>query len=354
MAEIDIFLNRIPEWFRTEGPDSDIVTSSRIRVARNFKGLAYTPRLTLAEQDSVLTKVEEALSDYKAVSAVHFFRYQKLEDIDKQFLAERHLVSLEHIGDKGHKAAAISDDEKMSTMILEEDHLRLQAFESGFNLVKAWRIISALDDHLQKKIEFAFDSKLGFLTACPTNVGTGLRASCMVHIPALVLTKQIHKVVQALTKLNLATRGLYGEGTQAIGDYFQFSNQMTLGQNEEEIIQNLESVIRQVIDHEREARQHMLEKKKGKFEDQIWRALGVLKSARIISSSEATQYLSMVHLGLNTGVLKGPLNRMDLNMLFELIQPAHLQKMAQTTLNASERDLRRAEIIRDRLTKLSL
>ncbi len=354
MKGIDQFLNRIPEWYHSEGPDSDIVISSRIRIARNLKNYVYTTRLPEAEQDQILDKVEASIAQAPTVSNAHYFRYKDLSELDRQFLIERHLVSIEHAGEKGRKAVAINSSEKISIMVLEEDHLRIQAFESGFNLAKAWEVIDQLDDELEADLDYAFDPRLGYLTACPTNVGTGLRASCMVHIPAMVLTKQIHKVIQALTKLNLATRGLYGEGTQAIGDYFQFSNQMTLGQNESEIIQNLESVIRQVISHEREARQHMMEKKKGKFEDQIWRALGILKASRIISSTEATQYLSMVQLGVNVGLLPSQLGREDLNMLFGLIQPAHLQKMAGTTLNASERDSRRAEIIRERLAKISL
>lgn len=354
MKGIDQFLNRVPEWYRSDGPDSDIVISSRIRIARNLKNYVYTTRLAETDQDRILDKVEAAMGQAPTLSGAQFLRYKTLTELDRQFLVERHLVSIEHAGEKGRKAAVINPSEKISIMVLEEDHLRIQAFESGFNLGKAWEVIDRLDDELEFNLEYSFDPRLGYLTACPTNVGTGLRASCMVHIPAMVLTKQIHKVIQALTKLNLATRGLYGEGTQAIGDYFQFSNQMTLGQNESEIIQNLESVIRQVVSHEREARQHMMEKKTGKFEDQIWRALGILKSSRIISSTEATQYLSMVQLGVNLGLLPNPLGRDDLNMLFGLIQPAHLQKMAGTTLNASERDSRRAEIIRERLAKLSL
>ena len=203
-------------------------------------------------------------------------------------------------------------------------------------------------------MQFSFDPVLGYLTACPTNVGTGMRASCMLHLPSLVLTKQVHKVLQALSKLNLAARGLYGEGTQATGNFFQISNQMTLGQPEEEMIDNLVSVIRQIIEHEKEAQVYLKEQKQQKFLDQVWRALGTLKSARIISSVEAMQLLSLTQLGIQTGVIQSQISRQDLFALFLLIQPAHLQKLAGKPLSSAERDLYRADLVRERLRKLSL
>jgi protein arginine kinase len=220
--------------------------------------------------------------------------------------------------------------------------------------VEAWRIAEEIDSELEKELDYAFDANLGYLTACPTNVGTGIRASCMLHLPSLVLTKQVHKVLQALSKLNLAVRGLYGEGTQASGNFFQFSNQITLGQPEEEIISNLEGVIRQVITHEREAREYLKKKRKAKMEDQIWRALAALKAARMMSSSEAIQLLSLVQVGIDVGVLEGQVSHTDLNQLFLLIQPAHLQKMNGKELGATERDARRAARIREYFGKVVL
>ena len=355
MSEVDLFVRQPAEWLRATGPESDIVVSSRLRLARNLAGLPFLLKLKADQQEEIVDTVEEAVGKIISLKEAHYFRYHQLTDLDRQFLLERHLISREHAaGEKGEKAVAITGNEVVSLMVLEEDHLRLQAFQSGFNLVETWRIINQIDNELEKNLDFSFHPSLGYLTACPTNVGTGLRASCMLHLPSLVLTKQVHKVLQALSKLNLAVRGLYGEGTQATGNFFQFSNQRTLGQKEEEIIDNLGSVIRQVIDHEKEARQYLAEKRKAKFEDQIWRALGTLKSARVISSSEATQLLSLVQLGILVGLVPADLTRQDLNSLFLLIQPAHLQKLSGNTLNASERDIRRANLIRERLEKVAL
>ena len=283
-----------------------------------------------------------------------FISSASLPELDRQFLQERHLVSRELYLEEGKNAVVITPDEMVSLMVIEEDHLRLQVFQSGLNLVETWRIADEIDTELEKELDFAFDGTLGYLTACPTNVGSGLRASCMLHLPSLVLTKQVHKVLQALSKLNLAVRGLYGEGTEASGNFFQFSNQITLGQPEEEIISNLEGVIRQVITHEREAREYLKKKRKSKMEDQIWRALAVLKAARMISSSEAIQLLSLVQVGIDVGVLEGQVSHTDLNQLFLLIQPAHLQKMTGKVLGATERDARRAARIREYFAKVIL
>ena len=353
MSEMDAFVHQPAEWLRATGPDSDIVVSSRMRLARNLSGYPFLQKLTPEQEEEAVDAVEAAIKKSDRMKDAFYFRYGSMTELDRQFLLERHLISREHAGEKGEKAVAITADEVVSLMVLEEDHIRLQAFQSGFNLLEAWRIINQVDDEIEKNLNFSFSPTLGYLTACPTNVGTGLRASCMLHLPSLVLTKQVHKVLQALAKLNIAARGLYGEGTQAVGNFFQFSNQLTLGQREEEILENLESVIRQVIDHEKEARDYLRDKRKSKFEDQIWRALGSLKSARVISSSEATQLLSLVQLGLHMGLLDSNLTRQDLNSLLLLIQPAHLQKLTGKALNSSERDIRRAELIREKLAKVT-
>ena len=354
MSELDAFIHQPAEWLRASGPESDIVVSSRLRLARNLPGYPFFQKLSSEQQEEIIDVIEEAIRKNDCTKDALYLRFNHLNDIDRQFLLERHLISREHAGEKGEKAVAVTSNEVVSIMVIEEDHLRLQAFQSGFNLVEAWRIINQIDDGLEKNLNYSFSPDLGYLTACPTNVGTGLRASCMLHLPSLVLTKQVHKVLQALAKLNLAARGLYGEGTQAAGNFFQFSNQMTLGQPETEIIDNLDTVIRQVIEHEKEAREYLREKRKAKFEDQIWRALGALKSARVISSSEATQLLSLLQLGVHMGLLNTNLSRQELNWLFLLIQPAHLQKLTGKTLNSSERDIRRADLIRERLGKITL
>lgn len=354
MSEIDFLLNQTTEWLRGTGPDSDIVISSRLRLARNLSGYPFLSKLNNEQEEEIVDQFEEALKQAPTTKTALYVRYNHLTDLDRQFLLERHLISREHASEKGEKAVAVTTNEVVSIMVLEEDHLRLQTFQSGLNLLEAWRIIDAVDTELEKKLSYSYHKDLGYLTACPTNVGTGLRASCMLHLPSLVMTKQVHKVLQALAKLNLAARGLYGEGTQAIGNFFQFSNQMTLGQREDEIIDNLVSVIRQVIEHEKEAREYLRAKRKSKFEDQIWRGLGTLKSARLISSQEAMQLISLVHLGIQMGLFGQDMSQKDLNSLFLLIQPAHLQKLTGKNLNSSDRDVRRADLMREKLSKITL
>ncbi|MDP3919677.1 MAG: protein arginine kinase [Candidatus Omnitrophota bacterium] len=354
MSQVDVFINQTAEWLRAAGPDSDIVVSSRLRLARNISGFPFLQKMSVPQQQEVVEKVKVATETCVGLKEAYYLRSTDLSELDRQFLVERHLISREHATEGGSKAVAITPDEVVSLMILEEDHLRLQTFQSGFSLGEAWKIIDVIDNELEAELDFSFNPNLGYLTACPTNVGTGLRASCMLHLPSLVLTKQVHKVLQALTKLNFAARGLYGEGTQATGNFFQFSNQITLGQREEEMIDNLERVIRQVIAHEKEARQFLRSKRKVKFEDQIWRAVGTLKSSRIISSSEATQLLSLVELGIDMDLVKSSLTQQEWSGLFLLIQPAHLQKINKKKLNSSERDICRADLIRERLKKITL
>jgi len=341
------------EWLRGTGPESDIVLSSRIRLARNLTGYAFSERLEPTEQQHLIEEVEQAVLGASLLKDSYFFDYKDLKDLDRQFLLERHLISREHAGEKGDKALAVARNEVVSIMILEEDHLRSQVFQSGLNLVEAWRLMDQVDTALEARIAYSFHPTLGYLTAFPTNVGTGLRASCMLHLAGLMMTKQVNKVLQALSKLNLAVRGFFGEGTQASGNFFQFSNQMTLGQQEGEIVDGLERVMRQVIEHEKEARNHLLEKRRGKLEDQIWRAVGTLKSARLMSSSEALGLLSLTRLGVDLGFVAN-LSKANLNALFLFTQPAHLQKLHGADLNTSDRDQKRAELLRTRLKDVQL
>ena len=354
MSEIDCFIDQPVNWLRATGPESDVVISSRLRLARNLAAYPFLTRLAGEQRDAIIQEVKEVVQASTFLKKAYYIPSTELLELDRQFLLERHLVSRELFLEEGKSAVAITPDEMVSLMVIEEDHLRLQTFQSGLNLVEAWRIADEIDSELEKELDYAFDASLGYLTACPTNVGTGIRASCMLHLPSLVLTKQVHKVLQALSKLNLAVRGLYGEGTQASGNFFQFSNQITLGQPEEEIISNLEGVIRQVITHEREAREYLKKKRKSKMEDQIWRALAALKAARLMSSSEAIQLLSLVQVGIDVGFLEGQVTHTDLNQLFLLIQPAHLQKTNGRELGSTERDARRATRIREYFSKVLL
>jgi len=354
MTPLDSLVGKASEWSLATGPLSDVVVSSRVRLARNLAGYPFYEKLKPEERVRIVKAIESVLSKGQSLKNTIFLNLEKMSEIDLQFLVERHLISREHAGLKEGGAVALSPNEEISVMVLEEDHLRLQAFASGLDLSRVWKTIDAVDDEIETTVDYAFSTTLGYLTACPTNVGTGLRASCMLHLPGLVLTKQVHKVLQALAKLNLAARGLYGEGTQATGNLFQFSNQMTLGQKEEEILDNLERVIRQVVEHEREARTHLLAKSRAKFEDQIWRSIGILKAARVMASNEATQHMSLLQLGIHTAMIKTALTQSDLNGLFLFIQPAHLQKMKGKALGATERDEARAELIREKLKDVML
>jgi protein arginine kinase len=350
---LSYFLTSTCEWLRGSGPESEIVLSSRIRIARNIKAFPFAGKLSVPEQKALIGQVAKAVADAPIFRHSYFLDYSNLKIIDRQFLVERHLVSREHANSKGNRAVLITKNEVVSIMILEEDHLRAQVIQSGLNLVDAWRLVNKVESALEAKLPFSFHPNLGYLTACPTNVGTGLRSSCMLHLAGLVMTKQVNKVLQALSKLNLAARGFFGEGTQASGNFFQFSNQMTLGQNEEEIINDLERVIKQMIEHEREARNHLLGKRRAKLEDQVWRAVGALKSARVISSSEAMSLLSLARLGVDIGFVKN-LSKSNLNALFLFMQPAHLQKLTESNLDSSERDQKRAELLRTRLKDVEL
>jgi protein arginine kinase len=233
-------------------------------------------------------------------------------------------------------------------MLNEEDHIRMQVMQSGFNLFEAWAIINRIDDCLMNELPFAFSPEWGFLTACPTNVGTGMRGSVMLHLPALVMTRQVDRVLAAIAKLSFTTRGLYGEGTQASGNFFQISNQVSLGQNEEDIMEGINGLIRQIIEQEHNARQALLTREKAALEDRISRSFGILKSARIITSQETIELLSMVRLGLDLGMITD-IDRSVVNELFIITQPAHLQKLEEKKLSSPERDVKRAEIIRSKL-----
>jgi len=346
--KLNDLLNQESEWLKETGPNSDIVISSRIRLARNLERLSFSHWADEKEQQEVLNQVESAINTSNYLKGSLILRMRDLSNIDKQFLVERHLISREHAAEPDHKGVVISDREIVSIMINEEDHLRFQVLQSGFNLQEAKSLIDRIESELEPHLNFAFSSNWGYLTACPTNVGTGMRASVMLHLPALVMTSQITKVLQAIAKLSLTTRGLFGEGTEARGNFFQISNQISLGRLEVELIDNIERVIRQVIEYEQNARNNLLTHNRELIEDRVWRAYGILKGVRIISSNETIDLLSSMRLGVDMGILKD-IGRGIVNELFILTQPAHLQKIEGKALTADKRDVKRAELIRKRL-----
>ena len=275
-----------------------------------------------------------------------------LTALDKQLLVERHLISREHAAKNVGSGLVVNRAETFSVMINEEDHLRMQALRPGFQTREAWQAIDKLDSALEKKLNFAFDNELGYLTACPTNLGTGIRVSAMLHLPGLVLSEQINPIVQSVNKLGLAVRGLYGEGTEALGNVFQVSNQMTLGESETVIVERLEKVLSQIIEHEENARQTLLEKKPKVVFNHIGRAYGILANAHSISSKETMNLLSFLRLGVDMELFPGT-QRSLVDELFLITQPAHLQKQISDKLSAEERDLIRADMVRERLKNVS-
>jgi len=346
---LDDLLNHTSEWLKGTGPNSDIIISSRIRLARNLDKFAFPHWANKKQSEQALKTIEEVMPRVDYLKHATVFRLAELDSIDKQFLVERHLMSLEHAQKTDHKAVAVDDEEIVAIMLNEEDHLRMQVMQSGFNLFEAWNIINKLDDSLSKELSFAFSEDLGYLTACPTNTGTGMRGSVMLHLPALVMARQIDRVLSAISKLSFTTRGLYGEGTHASGNFFQISNQVSLGHSEDEVIESINSIIRQIIEQENQARDIMLSRNKSMLEDRISRSLGILKSAHIISSQETIELLSLVRLGCDLGMVKD-INRSRINELFIIIQPAHLQKIENKKLSVQERDIKRAELIRKKLS----
>ncbi|MBF0387625.1 MAG: protein arginine kinase, partial [Candidatus Omnitrophica bacterium] len=331
-------------------PNAHIVLSSRIRLARNMRDVIFTNRAQRKDLDAVLSAVEGAVKTIPLFNDARFFRLSDLDNVDRQFLVERHLMSHDHASNPQGKAVVVSKEEALSVMVNEEDHLRIQVMQSGHNLDGTWEIINNVDNALSQKLDYAFMTEWGYLTACPTNTGTAMRGSVMLHLPALVMTRQINKVLTAISKLSFASRGFYGEGTQAIGNFYQISNQVSLGHSELDIISNINGLIRQIVEQEEQARQALLVQNRPMLEDKICRAWGILKHSRIISSQETIELMSMVRLGLDMGILR-EIDCKAMNDLFIMIQPAHLQKLEGRKLNSAERDIRRAQLIREKIRK---
>jgi protein arginine kinase len=347
-VDLESLTNTSGEWLRANGPESDIVISCRVRLARNLAQFPFPNKAS----DSVLNEIETCLHETISKSTIEkplsYFKVNGLDELDRQFLVERQLISREHSQGLGSRSVSVSEEENISLMVNEEDHLRIQVLHSGFALKDCWNEINQLDDAIEEHVTYAFSERFGYLTSCPTNVGTGIRVSVMLHLPALVITKEIQKVFQALQKINLAVRGLYGEGSQAMGDFYQISNQSTLGESEEKIINNIEEVVPRIIEYERRARVALLEENKQNLHDQISRAYGILQNAQTISSEETMHLLSSVRMGINLGLIDD-LKIPTVNELFIHTQPAHLQKIQKEKLDTGERNTSRAAYLRKRL-----
>jgi protein arginine kinase len=346
------FLTSPADSARREGPHNKIVLSSRVRLARNLKGLAFPGWAKKVERVKSLDIIRPAVESLTQMGDYFSESMDNLTVMDKNILVERHLISREHAAKSAGSGLVLNREESLCVMINEEDHLRMQALRPGLQLKQAWGAIDQIDSKLEKKLEYAFSSDLGYLTACPTNLGTGIRVSAMLHLPGLVLAEQINQIIQAVNKLGLAVRGLYGEGTEALGNVFQVSNQMTLGEAEADIVERLNKVLSQIIEHEENARGTLLEKKPKSVYNHIGRAYGILANAHSISSKETMNLLSLMRMGVDLGMFPD-LERWQVDELFIVTQPAHLQKRFSEKLSAEERDLLRADMLRERLRSVS-
>ena len=352
MKDIHQFLCSPAESTHRHGPHDRIVMSSRVRLARNLREHAFPGWAKKLERVKVLETILPAVSALPEMMDSFGEAMDNLSALDKQLLVERHLISREHAAKNVGSGLVVNREESFCVLINEEDHLRMQALRPGFQTREAWLAVDQLDSALEKKLNFAFDNELGYLTACPTNLGTGIRVSAMLHLPGLVLAEQINPIIQSVNKLGLAVRGLYGEGTEALGNVFQVSNQMTLGESETVIVERLEKVLSQIIEHEENARQTLLEKKPKVVFNHIGRAYGILANAHSISSKETMNLLSLLRLGVDMELFPGT-QRALVDELFLITQPAHLQKQISDKLSAEERDLIRANMVRERLKNVS-
>lgn len=348
-APLDEVVRHAGEWLRGIGPLHEIVISTRMRLARNLQGFPFLVRADAEARRSIAEEILTAARRAPNLRDLVHVDVEQLDELDRLLLVERHLISRQHAESSGPRGVMFDASEATSIMVNEEDHLRIQVMRSGLQINEAWQQINGLDDALEEHLDYSFHAQYGYLTACPTNVGTGMRVSVMLHLPALRLTNELEKVGQAARDMRLAVRGLHGEGTEALGDFFQISNQITLGRTEEEIIEDFRDVvIPKIVEYERTTRETLKKTRPQALDDKIWRALGLLKSARLISSHEAMQYLSHIRMGLHVGRLTS-IDLQTLNELFLQIQPAHLQKLHGERLTGEQRSIERAAFIRARL-----
>jgi protein arginine kinase len=344
--QIYTYLSPPAETARRHGPNDRIVMSSRVRLARNVRDFAFPGWAKKPERIKVLELIRPAVEGLPEMAGAFSEVMDNLTALDKQILVERHLISREHAAKSVGSGLVLNKEETFCVMINEEDHMRMQALRPGLQLRQAWNAIDRLDTALEKKLDYAFSNELGYLTACPTNLGTGIRVSAMLHLPGLVLAEQINPIIQSVNKLGLAVRGLYGEGTEALGNVFQVSNQMTLGETEGAIVERLEKVLSQIIEHEENARQILMEQRPKVIYNHIGRAYGILANAHSITSKETMNFLSLFRLGVDMGVFPG-VDRSLVDELFLTTQPAHLQRKLSDKMSAEERDIVRADMLRD-------
>ena len=336
-------------WMEDEKPLGYIVLSTRVRLARNIAGHPFTDKITPRAEGEIHKTIETVLSTRGRLKNGVYVRLRDLSTRQLMLLFEKHLISQELINRGARSGAIISDEGRMSLMIGEEDHLRIQALVGGFQLDRCWKMVEDLEADLREAIDFAYHPRFGFLTACPTNTGTGLRASVLIHLPGLVLTKEIGKVLKGISQIGLTFRGIYGEGSDVVGNFFQISNQTTLGKSEAELLSHLETVTKQVIEYEENARAILMRDAKDQLEDKIWRAYGLLLYARSIANEEGMNLLSAIRLGVSLKLIPG-LRVSTLNKLLVYSQATHLEARSNKELSQEEQDRARAEMMRGMLS----
>ena len=341
-------LNNPPAWLSHSTGEGTIAVSTRIRLARNLDSYPFPARCTDEQRREIVALVSAAAHKTAALAAARLLWLDELSPVDRLFLVERHLVSPEFVQQKAPAALLLSESETCAVMINEEDHLRIQALQPELALDQTWAFVDQLDTEFEQTLPYAYSARFGYLTACPTNVGTGLRASVMLHLPALVHEHKIGGVISAVGKVGIAVRGFYGENSEARGHLFQISNQVTLGRSEPDIIRQLTQIVKRIVEHEAKLREALIKNAPHQIRNDVGRAFGTLKYAEILTSDEATELLSMLLMGVDLQVFPG-LDRATVSALLIDIQPAHLQLLCGTELPREQRDLERAKIIRERL-----
>ena len=346
--QVNSLLKQSPKWLESSGKYSDIVISSRVRLARNLRDFSFPNRASDKALKQVSEKIRDCLSKVDDLKGAIFIDVSDLDELDRQFLMERRLISPNFIKLDRPCGLIIGKDELISIMINEEDHLRIQSIQSGFEITKAWQLIRRIDDALASSLEFAYSDQFGYLTACPTNTGTGMRVSVFINLSALAIAGKIDKIVHEIAPSEVAVRGFYGEGSDILGNIFQISNQLTLGRTEQSIINRIDNMADQLITFEQNARSEALKENRVLVEDKVYRAVGILENARILTSVEGVNFLSLLSLGAALNLID-PIDRKILNELLVLIQPAHLQKLHNKRVDSHERDILRIKLIRKRL-----
>ncbi len=348
MAIIDELGTRPAAWVSGDGEEAEIVLSSRVRLARNIAGHLYPQRADLEQNQSVVDLLGSAVTKCGIGETGEFVSADEVDDLSGEILVERHLISREFLHYDRPRGLYVSANEAASVMVNEEDHVRIQAVASGMDIRQAMAQVAEVDGQLGEVLEFDTDPRLGFLTSCPTNVGTGMRASVLIHLPGLVLTEDMDSVLQQVSKIGLTVRGFHGEGSDVRGNLFQISNQTTLGRSEEDLIESLERIAKQLIAFELDARRKLFADAPYLIEDKIWRSLGMLSLARVLTSAEALNLLSAVRLGVTNDLING-LDLATLNELLLSTQPAHLQRAMKRRMSSEDRDVARAKLVRERL-----